>query len=199
MHPARRGGPTRALAAVASLLIGLALVGAWRVVGGSQNLPFDSGASPASSVQVTRGHTYSIAVPGGVGAMLAHDVPTRVVDGQDVLNLQCTWTSAASAASASSPLPLTVSAEATGTKAENTVGHFVSPVSGRVRVYCAGWGAMFVPDSDDRPYDWAGLLLLLATILLTVGAALALTELRAVLARPREVSAEPVSEDEQVE
>lgn len=185
----------RAFAAVASLLIGLALVGAWRVVGGTQNLPFDSGASPASTVQLTRGHTYSIAVPGGVGAMLARDVPTRVVDGQDVLNLQCTWTSAASA----NPLPLTVSAEATGTKAENTVGHFVSPVSGRVRVYCAGWGAMFVPDSNDRPYDWAGLSLLLATILLTVGAALALTELRAVLARPRDVSAEPVSEDEQVE
>ena len=44
-----------------------------------------------------------------------------------------------------------------------------------MRVYCAGWGAMFIPDSNDRPYDWAGLSLLLATILLTVGAALALS------------------------
>jgi hypothetical protein len=196
MQPARRGRPTRALVAVTALLIGLALVGAWRVVGGSQNLPFDSGATPASSVQVTRGHTYSIAVPGGVDAMLAHGVPTRSIDGQDVVDLQCTWAQPSSAFGAQ---PLQVTPEATGTKAENTVGHFVAVASGRVRVYCDGWGAMFVPDSDDRPYDGAGLSLLLATILLTVGAALALAELRAVLARPRDDSAEPVREDEQVE
>jgi hypothetical protein len=196
MQPARRGGPTRAVAAVVALLIGLALVGVWRVASGSQNLPYDSGATPASSVELTRGHTYSLAVPGGVGAMLAHGVPTRVVDGQDVLNLQCTWTPTSSAAGSQ---PLQVSAEPTGTKAENTVGRFVAPTSGQVRVYCDGWGAMFVPDSDDRPYDWAGLSLLLATILLTIGAGLALSELRAVLGRPRPMSAEPLSEDEQVE
>ena len=198
MQSARRG-PTRAVAAVVALLLGLALLGVWRVLGSSQNLPYDSGATPASSVQVTRGQTYSIAVPGGVGAMLARGVPTRTVDGQQVVNLQCTWAQGSQAASASGAQPLTVSEESTGTKAENTVGHFVSPVSGRVRVFCNGWGAVFIPDSNDRPYDWAGLSLLLATILLTVGAALALSELRAVLARPRDDSAEPMSEDEQVE
>ena len=189
----------RAVAAVVALLLGLALVGAWRVVGGNQNLPYDTGATPASSVRVTRGQTYSIAVPGGVGAMLARCTPTRTVGGQDVVNLQCTWTPGSQAASPSSGQPLTLSEESTDTKAENTVGHFVSPVSGQVRVYCSGWGAVFVPDSDDRPYDWAGLSLLLATILLTVGAALALSELRAVLARPRAESAEPMGEDEYVE
>lgn len=196
MQTARRGGPTRALAAVAALLIGVALVGAWRVLGGSQSLPFDSGATPASSVHLTRGHTYSIAVPGGIRAMLAHGVPTRTIGGQDVVNLQCTWSQPTSPSAAQ---PLSVSAEATDTKAENTVGEFVSPVSGQVRIYCAGWGAVFVPNSDDRPYDWAGLALLLATILLTAGAALALSELRAAFARPRDDSAEPVREDEQVE
>lgn len=196
MQPARRGAPTRAAAAVVALLLGLGLVGAWKLLDGSQNLPFDSGATPPSAVQLTRGHTYSIAVPGGVGAMLAHGVPTRVVNGQTVMNLQCTWTRAGQAASGQ---PLTVAAESTDTKAENTVARFVSPVSGRVRVYCAGWGAVFVPDSGDRPYDWAGLALLLATILLTVGAALALSELRTAFARPRAGSAEPVSEHEQVE
>jgi hypothetical protein len=196
MQPARRAAPTRAIAAVVALLLGLVCLAGWRVIGGSQNLPFDSGATPPSSVEVTRDHTYSIAVAGGVGALLAHHVPTRVVDGQDVVNLECTW---APAASPGAGQPLTVSDEATGSKAENTVGHFVAPLSGRVRVFCDGWGAVFVPDSDDRSHDWAGLSLLLATILLTVGAALALSELRTVLARPRETSAEPVREDEQVE
>ncbi len=182
-----------------ALLLGLACVGAWRVIGGSQNLPFDSGATPPTSVEVTRGHTYSIAVPGGVGALQEHGVPTRVVNGQDVINLECMWTPVGQPGPAAAGQPLDVSTEAIGTKAETTVGHFVAPESGRLRVYCASWGAVFVPDSDDRSHDWAGLSLLLALILLTVGAALALSELRIVLARPGESSAEPVREDEQVE
>ncbi len=184
-----------------SLLVGLALLGAWRVIGGSQNLPFDNGATPPSSVAVTAGKTYSLAVPGGVPAMLARGVPTRVLDEQTVINLQCTWSNAAdgSGPAGIDDQPLSVSPEAVGTKAETTVAHFVAPRTGQLRVYCSGWGAMFVPDSNDRAHDWAGLALLLATILLTIGAALALAELRAVLTRARTWSDDPVREDEQVE
>jgi hypothetical protein len=198
MQPARRGVPTRAIVAVVALLLGLALVGAWRVISGSQDLPFDNGATPPSSVHVTADKTYSLAVPGGVAAMLARGVPTRVLNSQTVINLQCAW-STAGAAQVGNDQPLPVSPEAVGTKAETTVAHFVAPRTGQVRVFCSGWGAMFVPDSDDRAHDWAGLALLLATILLTVGAAFALVELRAVFSRPRELSDEPMREDEQVE
>ncbi len=184
--------------AVVALLLGLALIGAWRVIGGSQDLPFDNGATPPSSAHVTAGKTYSLAVPGGVPAMLARGVPTRVLDSQTVINLQCTW-STAGATQAFNDQPLSVSPEAVGTKAETTVAHFVAPHTGQLRVFCSGWGAMFVPDSDDRTHDWAGLALLLATILLTIGAAFALAELRAVFSRPRDWSDESVREHEQVE
>ena len=125
--------------------------------------------------------------------MLAHGVPTRVVDGQDVVNLQCTW---AQPSSVSGAQPLQVSAEATGTKAENTVGHFVAPVTGRIHVDCAGWGAMFVPDSTDRAFDWAGLALLVAVVALTVGGALGLGELRLATERRQTRTAEDEIEDE---
>jgi hypothetical protein len=164
-------------------LIGLAALGLWRVTSGSQNLPFDDGAVPPSSVQVTKNVTYSLAVPGGVQAMMAHGVPARSTAGQQVLALQCTWSS--TDANGTSGLTLDVTAESTSTKAENTVGHFVAPITGRIHVDCAGWGAVFVPDSDDRPYDWSGLALLVAVVALTVGAALGLSELRLAMGQVR--------------
>jgi hypothetical protein len=183
MKPARRGGPIRVVVAVAALLIGLAALGIWRIAGGSQNLPFDDGAAPPQSVAVTKNVTYSLAVPGGIHAMTAHGVPTRLTTGQEVLALQCTWSS--TGVNGTSGLPLDVTAEPTSTKAEDTVGHFVAPITGRIHVDCAGWGAMFVPDSRDRAHDWAGLGLLVAVIALTIGAALGLSELRLAMQRAR--------------
>jgi hypothetical protein len=184
MQPARRGRPIRVVVAVVGLLVGFAALGVWRVASGSQDLPFDNGAAPPASVQVTKSVTYSLAVPGGAQAMLAHGVPGRSTAGQQVLALQCTWSSAG--ANGTSGLALDVTAESTSTKAENTVGHFVAPVTGRIHVDCSGWGAMFVPDSDDRPYDWSGLALVVAVVALTVGAALGLSELRLAMLRGRE-------------
>jgi hypothetical protein len=192
MQPARRGGPTRAVAAVVLLLLGLAAFGGWRIASGAQELPFDKSAAPPSSVQVTKGNTYSLAVPGGVRAMIAHHVPVRYTNGQNVIVLQCT--SSSTSANGTSGLPLTVTPESSTTKAENTVGHFVAPDTGRIHVDCAGWGAMFVPDSNDRAYDWAGLALLIAVITLTIGAALALTEVR--LAWERRPSAADLEDDD---
>ena len=149
----------------------------------SQSLPFDDGAAPPSSVAVTKDATYSLAVPGGVKAMIAHGVPTRLTTGSEVLALQCTWSS--TGVDGTSGLALSVTAEATNTKAEDTVGRFYGPITGRIRVDCAGWGAMFVPDSNDRPFDWSGLALLVAVIALTVGVTAALSELRLALGRAR--------------
>lgn len=198
MHPARRGGPTRAVAAVVALLLGLAMLGLWRVVSGSQDLPFDKGATPPSSVQVTKGRSYTLAVPGGVPAMIAHGMPTRSTSDQQVIVLECTWSPGGDTLS-SARSPLTVQAETVGTKAANDVGQFYAPITGRIRVDCAGWGPMFVPNSDDRAHDWAGTALLLATILLTIGGALALSELRVALGRARIGSLAAVGGDDQIE
>ncbi len=200
MQPARRGGPTRAVAAVVALLLGLAMLGLWRVVSSNQNLPFDKGATPPSSVQVTKGRSYTLAVPGGVPALIAHGMPTRSTGDQQVVSLECTWsTPSAGSGPVTGRSPLTVQPETVGTKAENDVGRFFAPITGRISVDCAGWGPMFVPNSDDRPHDWAGAALLLATILLTVGGALALSELRVAIDRARVPSAVAVGGDDQIE
>lgn len=181
------------------VLVGLASFGLWRVLSDSTDLPYTSSASPPASARVTRDHTYSLAVPGGVRAMLARGVPTAGSSTQ-LIGLQCTWTSGATSGATSGLTAneaLSVSAEDTSTKAENTVGHFVAPVGGRIHVECAGWGAMFIPDSDDRPADASGWALLVATIALTAGAALALSAIRMALERNRR--SRPSDEDDEVE
>jgi hypothetical protein len=175
MEPARRGS-LRAIIAVVLLLLGLASLGVWKIASGNENLPYDAGATPPAAVHVTKDQQYSLAVPGGVRAMLARGVPTKSESGQTDISLECTWSD--TSATGTSGAALTVSSESTSTKAENTVGHFTAPVTGDIQVACAGWGAMFVPDSDNRPTDWAGVAVLIAIVTLTVGAALGLTELR---------------------
>lgn len=180
MQPQRRRRSRRTVVAVVALLAGVAAMLVWRVTSAGEHLPYRGGAAAPSTVRVTQGLTYSLAVPGGVPAMLRAGVSIRSDNGADVLALQC-WYAGGDGAQR----PLDVTAESTATKAENTVARFVAPVSGTIRVGCSHWGPMFVPDSDDRPFDWAGLMVLLATVLLTVGAALGLSELRRAAERPR--------------
>lgn len=174
------------------LLVGLASFGMWRVLSGSEDQPFAEGATPPQSAQVSLDHTYSLAVPGGVRAMLAHGVPTAGSSSGQLISLQCTWTSQGTSSQA-----LSVSAEGTSTKAENTVGHFDAPISGRIHVDCDGWGAMFIPDSNDRSVDTSGWALLIALFTLTVGGGLALSEVRLALERAR--ASRPTDEDDEVE
>lgn len=152
------------------LLIGLLSLGMWRVLSGSEHQAFAKGASPAQSYRVTTGNEYSLAVPGGVPALLKHGIPQ--VSGQNGLSLglSCEWSVNGSATQA---LSLTV--EAIGTKAETTVAHFNSPVSANISVTCDGWGRMFIPDAESGSSDPAGYFLLLSIIALTAGAGLALS------------------------
>jgi hypothetical protein len=194
MQPQRRRRP---VVAVVALLAGLVALVLWRVASNGEHLPYRDGATPQPT-HVTKDNTYSLAVPGGVPAMLRAGVLTRSVNGNEVLALQCTY--ALVGGPAKTPLDLT--AESTSTKAENQIAQFVAPVTGRVNIACAGWGQVFVPDSDNRPYDWAGFAVLAATILLTIAAALGLSELRRAHERPPRPRAEsvvPASEHDQVE
>lgn len=180
------------VAAVALLLIGLGSFGLWRVLSGNEDLPFAEGATPPTTVHVTRDHDYMLAVPGGVKAMLARGVPSADANGAQTISLDCTWS-----LRSGDEESLTVSPESTSTKATNTVGHFTAPVTGNVRINCSRWGAMFVPDADNRSSDTSGWALLIAIIALTVGAGLGLSELR--LAWERGRSSATDGEDHEVE
>jgi hypothetical protein len=156
--------------AVVLLIAGVLCLGIWRVLSGSEHQAFAKGATPPTSSAVTSGHSYSLAVPGGVPAMVSHGISEIVSNGAQVLALTCEWSLGNGPTQS-----LAVSTEAIGTKAETTVAHFVAPVSGKISVTCDGWGKMFVPDADSGSGDPSGLFLLLSIAALTAGGALALS------------------------
>ncbi len=152
----------RVAVAAALLLIGLASWGLWRVLSGTEDLPFAQSASPPTSAHVTKDKTYSLAVPGGVRAMLAHGVPLANSNSGQTLALHCSWSPGAG-----ETRTLALSPENSETKAENTIAHFDAPITGDIHVDCDGWGAVFIPDADNRPSDSSGWALVLAIITLT--------------------------------
>lgn len=161
--------PTAAVAAVA-LLAGVVCLALWRLVGATERQPYAPDAQPRRSVMVTQGQAYSIAVPGGVPALLAAGVPMTTGQSQQSPDLECDWTSDGGAAES-----LKVTPESTSTKATNLVGSFAAPISGRITVDCQHWGTVFVPDADDAPGDRSGWLLLASTVLLFAGGAAAMS------------------------
>lgn len=191
MSPARRMSLSasriarRAVIATVLLLLGIALAAAYRVVSGTQHQAFSVGAVPPASSQVTEGKTYQLATPGGVRALKKR--------GLDVNAPQCEWSVDGSGAQV-----LQVAAGGPDTKAINVVATFVSPVTGAIRVDCAGWGPMYIDDADNSPADVAGWLLVLAVIALAVGVGLGVSALRLA---GEEAGSRPRSprEDEEIE
>ena len=169
--PRRRGSTRTAAGAAAAALVVLGL-GAWllyRLLAGTEPHSYGLGVAP-TDVELVAGHSYALAVRGGVGV--------EQVTGVTPKNLRCTATSARTGTT-----PLTVAPEATDTKAINQIGSFVAPLSGRVRVACAGLGEVFVDDASDAGTDYAGVSLLLAVALLGVGVPLALSVIRSARTR----------------
>lgn len=174
-RPGSRGTALLGALGAGLLLAGLLCLGLWRVLSGTENLSFTDGAAAPPPAHVTEGETYSLAVPGGVRAMIAHGVYGAPA-GQ--LSLSCDWSIGASL-----PQSLSVTPENTETKAETTVARFDAPVTGSLRVTCANWGAVFVPDADNVAADTSGWLLLLSVVTLTAGVAFALSAARQVSLR----------------
>jgi hypothetical protein len=180
--------PVRVGVAVASVLLGLVCLGAWRVLSGAESLPYTDGTTPAATVQVTEGKTYSLAVPGGTRTLLARGVPRS---SRNAVLPDCVWSIGNSDAQT-----LTVTGESADTKAVNTFAHFEAPISGRLHISCARWGTVFVPDSDDRPSDTAFWYLALSVLLLSVGLPLTFALLRSAFAAR---SATASAEDEELQ
>jgi hypothetical protein len=164
----------RGTIAVGLLLIGLLSLGLWRVVSGSEHQVFAEGATVPATSKVTAGHTYSLAVPGGVLAMVDRGIPKVTGQNGTTLGLVCTWSVDGSANQA-----LSIQVESLDTKATNNVASFVAPATGDFSVSCDGWGQVFIPDADGGSSDPSGIFLMLSIITLTLGAALGLSSLYA--------------------
>jgi hypothetical protein len=160
----------RAAIAVGLLLVGFLSLGLWRVVSGSEHQAFAKGATPPTASKVTEGKTYSLAVPGGVPALLSHGISQISGANGNQPALTCQWSIGGSASQS-----LVVSPESVGTKAETTVASFTAPASGEIAVSCDGWGRMFIPDAESGSSDPSGYFLLLSMITLTIGGSLALS------------------------
>jgi hypothetical protein len=123
-------------------------------------------------VAVTSGNTYSLAVPGGMPALLAAGVGQAGAGdaGGSAPDLECQWNSPGYP-----PQVLKTTAEGVDTKATDVVGSFVAPVTGRLHIDCQHWGSMFVPDADGAAGDPSGWLLLASSVLLLLGGSAAVS------------------------
>jgi len=174
------------MAGLALLLLGIVFLALWRVVGHSEKQPWVSGASAPSTVHVTTGKDYQLAVRGGVPTLAAHGIVSRPDRfGGTVPALACQWSDGVDESE-----PLSLTAESVGTNAVNDIATFAGPVTGDIRITCSRLSAVFVPDADGRPGDEAGWFLLLSVITLSAGGMLGMSALYAASSARR--TAEPV-------
>jgi hypothetical protein len=163
------------MAIVGTVLI-LAGLGSWALyVGASGDEPhaYARNGSPPQYVQVYAGNTYRLAVRGGVPAVIAAGV--------EINSLTCT-----AAAPGQAPGALNISLEKTGSdprKIEqsepiNDIASFVASRNERLHIECGGLGPVFVDDAEGAAFDWSGVWLTLASILLLIGIPLILSSFR---------------------
>ena len=136
----------------------------------SEHHAYAHGGNPPTYVRIEPGVTYGIAISGGVKREVALGLPPGT--------LQCT-----AAAQGQAPGPLQVTPEEQGTdvkdiKATDRIGFFTADRGGLVHITCSGIGPVFIDNATDAPYDWSGVWLVLASVLLAVGLPLTLSGLR---------------------
>lgn len=156
-----------AFVAVLLVVLGIALWLGYRVFAGAENHAYSPNAVPPDTVRLTANHTYELGYPGGVRGLADQGLSSA--------SLSCVWTRPG----ASAPNALAVDGYSPDSLSRNGVASFTAPTTGDIHVMCDGLGAMFVDDSEDATADPSGWLLLAATIVLTLGAALTMAVLRA--------------------
>jgi hypothetical protein len=167
---APRAVPSRLLASgIVVVLAGLLCWVLYGLAAGRENHSYKPHGAPPSSVRVERGHTYWLAVPGGVTALRDAGVDptaptcTGAAPGQGPGQLQVT--------------PV-ITKDSTDTRFINRFASFVAASSGTLRVRCTGLGAVYVDNPAGAGFDWSGLWLVLASAALAVGLPLTLAGLR---------------------
>lgn len=170
---APHAGSVRAL--VSGIVVVLAGTACWALYGveaGRERRPYTHGGPPPAYVQLNARHTYWLSVPGGV----------RHLDkiGVQVSSLQCTAAEAGRA-----PAALSVTPQSKDTKATDEIASFFSDITGKVHIECAGTGAVFVSGASADGFDWSGLWLILASVLLVIGIPLTLSGRRRLPSQPQ--------------
>lgn len=153
------------------VVLGLTAYVAYRLAAGTENHVYSPGSVPPHTVHVTANGTYQLSYPGGVAALAEQGI--------DVRSLQCDWMTPGGAKQA-----LPVNPYDPTTLSRNAVASFQAGVTGDIHVSCDGLGAMYVEDADGSSGDASGWFLLLSTVTLVFGVALALSRLH-VGRRPR--------------
>jgi hypothetical protein len=163
--PARPTLPRALVAGTIVVIAGLAVWALYVMQANRESHSYSRGGVAPATVQLKAGTTYGIAIRGGVGREIAL--------GLNPATLQCTATEQGHA-----PGPLQVNAESQDTKATDRIGSFVADFKGRVHVACTGIRAVYIDNAEDAGFDWSGVWLVLASILLAVGLPLVLSGLR---------------------
>jgi len=174
----RGNAPGIGLKAVLAVgLIALAALFAvlYRIDNSREDHSYNAGATPPTTVRLTKGRTYEISTPGGRSTLAA--------TGASAGALNCNYTTVRGAETAE----LTTTSLGSDTRTTHAVATFVAPVSGLVHIECRALTATFIDDADNVSGDPAGLFLLLCTISLTIGAMVGLS----VLYRYRNASRPP--------
>jgi hypothetical protein len=182
--PMPRTRAVQAGSAAVLIIAGLVFGAAFRILSGAEHHAYSTGALPPSSSHVTAGNTYELSVPGGVKALQKR--------GANVSAPACAWSVDGSASQA-----LTATASGTSTKATDVVATFIAPYTGKIRVDCIGWGAMYIDDADDTSADTSGWFLVFAVAALTLGVGLGLAALRSATELPAGSGA--AGDDDEVE
>ena len=173
-----RPRPRTPAALIAGALLVVAGLGFWTLYvkqSGNGGHSYDRGGSPASSVRLVAGETYTISIHGGVDR--------EVELGLDPAALQCT-----AALGGEAPGALDIVAQSRDSKATNEIASFVSSISGDVHIQCEGVGAVYIDDAEDAPFDSSGVWLVLASLALIIGLPLTLSGLRRPAGEARELA-----------
>ncbi len=169
MQPAQASRSPRGAKVLAWVGLFLVVAGALVLIGRYLTAHYErhsylDGQPPPRYVTVRAGHSYWISVPGGVKYEQELGQPPQA--------LQC------SIQQPNGPdITLEVTRESNDTKMINTIASFRSPVSGRAHVSCVGLSDIYLDDTSGDP---SGVLLVLGTVLLTVGVPLLLSGVRTV-------------------
>jgi hypothetical protein len=172
-----RPRPRTPAALIAGAILVAAGLGCWALYvkqTGNGGHSYDRGGSPASSVRLVAGETYTISIHGGVDR--------EVELGLDPAALQCT-----AALGGQVPGALDIVAQSRDSKATNEIASFVSSIRGDVQIQCGGVGAVYVDDAEDAPFDSSGVWLVLASLALVIGLPLTLSGLRRPAGEAREL------------
>jgi hypothetical protein len=171
--PAPRPASLRALVpGVVLVLAGLVSWALYAVQARAEQHSYTAGGNPPADVRIESGHTYWLAIHGGV--------QRETVLGVQPSTLQCT-----AAAPGQGPGALELVAQQKGTKATDQIASFVASFTGTVHIECDRIGPVYVDNAADAGFDWSGAWLVLAALTLVIGIPLTLSALRRLPGRER--------------